>query len=56
LKCARAAAALGAFKAVMETRGIITEARANPPLPPLADTEVKAIAAVLDELGLGRSA
>jgi hypothetical protein len=27
--------------------------RAN---PPLADTEVKAIAAVLDELGLGRSA
>jgi hypothetical protein len=54
LKCARGRpAALGAFEAAMAPRGIITEARAN---PPLADTEVKAIAAVLDEPGLGRSA
>jgi 4-hydroxy-tetrahydrodipicolinate synthase len=46
------AAALGAFKAAMALRGTIADGRVNPPLLPLADTEVKAVAAVLDELGL----
>lgn len=46
------AAALGAFKAAMALRGIIADPRTSEPLLPLSDTEVKSIAAVLDELDL----
>jgi 4-hydroxy-tetrahydrodipicolinate synthase len=48
------AAALGAFKAAMALRGIIADPRTAPPLLPLSDTEVKSIAAVLDDLALSR--
>jgi 4-hydroxy-tetrahydrodipicolinate synthase len=48
------AAALGAFKAAMALRGVIADPRTSPPLLPLSDTEVKSIAAVLDDLALGR--
>jgi 4-hydroxy-tetrahydrodipicolinate synthase len=47
------AGALGAFKAAMAVRRIITNPATNPPLLPLDVTETKAITAVLDELGLG---
>lgn len=46
------AGALGAFKAALALRGIIAYPIASPPLLPLHDTEVKSIAAVLDELGI----
>ncbi len=47
------AGALGAFKAAMALRGIIANPATNPPLLPLDDTETKAIAAILEEAGLG---
>lgn len=47
------AGALGAFKVAMALRGIIANPATNLPLLPLDDTETKAIAAILDEAGLG---
>ncbi|WP_028922509.1 dihydrodipicolinate synthase family protein [Pseudonocardia acaciae] len=47
------AGALGAFKAAMALRGIIADPATNRPLLPLDDTEVKSVAAILDEVGLG---
>lgn len=46
------AGALGAFKAALALRGVIADAATNAPLLPLDDAETKAVAAILDELGL----
>jgi len=46
------AGALGAFKAALLLRGVIDGAATNAPLLPLDDAEIKAVAAILDELGL----
>jgi hypothetical protein len=46
------AGALGAFKAALVLRGVIADPATNAPLLPLDDAETRAVAAVLDELGL----
>ncbi|EIE98290.1 dihydrodipicolinate synthase family protein [Saccharomonospora glauca] len=46
------AGALGAFKAALAVRGVITHPTTNPPLRPLNDDEMRAIASVLAETGL----
>ena len=47
------AGALGACKAAMALRGNIASPATNLPLLPLDETETKAIAAILEEAGLG---
>ncbi|MFE0023471.1 dihydrodipicolinate synthase family protein [Amycolatopsis sp. NPDC059021] len=47
------AGALGAFKAAVALRGVISDARTSPPLLPLTDAEIREIAALLGDLGLG---
>ncbi|WP_199434965.1 dihydrodipicolinate synthase family protein [Qaidamihabitans albus] len=47
------AGALGAFKAALALRGIIDCPATNPPLLPLDEAETRAVARILDELGLG---
>ncbi|QWF77413.1 dihydrodipicolinate synthase family protein [Amycolatopsis sp. CA-230715] len=46
------AGALGSFKAALAARGVIANATTLPPLAPLNDTELSAILAILDEVGL----
>ncbi|MEY7973486.1 dihydrodipicolinate synthase family protein [Saccharomonospora xinjiangensis] len=48
------AGALGAFKAALAVRGVIANPATNLPLRQLDDEEKRAIAALLDEAGLGR--
>lgn len=47
------AGALGAFKAALALRGVITDPATNPPLLPLNADERRAVGALLDEAGLG---
>lgn len=48
------AGALGAFKAALALRGVISGPATLPPLLPLSDAETAAIAGILDDAGLGR--